>query len=123
MFCRDLVKIGIFVLVSLASSFSIAQEKVEDQPEQKSAIQTEWFELQARLQVLKAKIKAKNDVVRKLIQNKQLAKEEKQAVAVVNELKTEYRDLQATIREYEEQRAQLNYRFPEKGRMEEPVKK
>lgn len=121
MFCRDVLKFFLAAVISISADLSLAEEKAEQKAEakpateEKSAMQSEWFELQARLQVLKAKIRSKNENVKKLISEKQVTKDEKRAVAIVNDLKQEYADLQATIRDYEEQRAKLNYRFPEKG--------
>jgi hypothetical protein len=116
---RKLMTIIIPMILSLCFLPSTnAQDGNQQQPQKPTSDQGEWFSLQAKLQVLKSKIKSKTDIVRKLINDKAVTTDEKKAVAIVNELKTEYRDLQLVIREYEEQRSLMNYRFPEKGRSE-----
>lgn len=75
----------------------------------------EWLEVQTKIQVLRTKIKAKEDIVKKLIVDKENAKDEEQSRVLVNQLTTEYRDLTESIDEYEKMRSLLKYRYPEKG--------
>ncbi len=75
----------------------------------------EVLDLQARLQGLKAKILSKKDALKKLIGEKQTIKDEKKSVEVFNNMKTEYKEMRTAIKEYDEQLAVLNYRYPEKG--------
>jgi hypothetical protein len=110
---------SLFIILSFIVGAAYAQEQQEQKPTSANGPQSEWFEVQARLQVLKSKVKSKTDIVRKLINDKAAARDEKTAVTIVNELKTEYRDLQTAIREYEEQRNLMHYRFPEKGLSEQ----
>ena len=77
--------------------------------------QQEVLELQAKLQSLKTKIAAKKDILKKLVEEKQTSKDEKASFEVFNQMKTEYKDLQASIKDYDENLSLLNYRYPEKG--------
>jgi hypothetical protein len=83
--------------------------------ESKSSLQSEWFELQSRLLMLKARVQAKKNEVNALIKEKEEVRDDQKAVEVVNQLKRQHKELRAVSQEYEEVRAQLNYRFPEKG--------
>lgn len=75
----------------------------------------EWLEVQTKIQVLRTKIKAKEEIVKKLIIDKESAKDEEQSRSLVNQLTTEYKDLTESIDEYEKMRSLLKYRYPEKG--------
>lgn len=109
-------------------SFALAEEpKAEEKDSEKKegaaapvrdANQQAWYDLQARIMALKAKIRGKSDSVKRLIQEKEGIKDEKQAVTIVNQLKADYKELQTAVKEYEEQRSLAAYRFPEKGRSE-----
>ncbi len=119
MLCLRFSKITLLGLCLVFSAAYAQENNQQGQQQQKpGSDQSEWLSLQAKLQVLKSKIRSKTDIVRKLINDKQVTTDEKTAVSIVNTLKVEYRDLQIAIREYEEQRSLMNYRFPEKGRSE-----
>lgn len=75
----------------------------------------EWVNIQQRVQVSKAKVGAKEKVVQDLILAKQKEKDPQKSIEIVKSLKTEYRDLQLAVQEYEKDRNLLKYRFPEKG--------
>lgn len=81
-------------------------------------VQQEINELQAKVSMLRAKVAGKESTVKKLIEEKAHAKTEKQAYEIVEQLKIEYKDLQAAAKEYDQQRALLLYRYPERGRTE-----
>lgn len=79
----------------------------------------EWAEIQNRLQTLKAKVSAKDKIVRELIRDKQAEKDPRKSLEIVENLKREHKDLEQAAEEYEQQRNLLKYRFPEKGLKEE----
>lgn len=79
----------------------------------------EWAEIQNRLQTLRAKVTAKEKIVRELIRDKQNEKDARKSVEIVENLKREHREFEAAAEEYEQQRNLLKYRFPEKGLKEE----
>lgn len=121
----------ILLICIFSFEFSLAQEGSEVAPaegakegeaakpgppkKEEVSTQQEVLELQARLQGLKTKIAAKKDGLKKLIEEKQFNKDEKQSLDTFNQMKSEYKDLQASIKEYDEQLSLLNYRYPEKG--------
>lgn len=80
--------------------------------------QQEWLEIQAKVQVLKAKIRSKDESVKKLIKEKMETKDPKKSHELVQLLQVEYKDLQSAIQDYDQQRSLLQYRYPEKGRFE-----
>ncbi len=82
---------------------------------EKGSAQQEILDLQARLMGLKTKIKAKKDNLKKLVTEKQGLKDEKKSLEIFNEMKSEYKEMQVSIKDYDEQIALLHYRYPEKG--------
>jgi hypothetical protein len=93
-----------------------AEEGKETKTEgSKATSQQEVSDLQNRLTGLKTKIQSKRDNLKKMVEEKQNIKNDKLAVAKVNEMKVEYKELQGYVKEYDEQLAMLNYRYPEKG--------
>ncbi len=116
----------IFLICFLGLKISFAQEEGTPAPAQgekpsapikdeKATAQQEVLDLQARLMGLKTKITAKKDNLKKLVAEKQGLKDEKKSLEIFNEMKTEYKEMQISIKDYDEQIALLNYRYPEKG--------
>lgn len=116
----------IFLICFLGLEISFAQEEGAPAPvqgekpaapvkDEKAVAQQEVLDLQARLMGLKTKITAKKDNLKKLIAEKQGLKDEKKSLEIFNEMKTEYKEMQISIKDYDEQIALLNYRYPEKG--------
>ncbi|MBX3039698.1 MAG: hypothetical protein KF789_03185 [Bdellovibrionaceae bacterium] len=98
-----------FISCLIASSLAIASggEKAAE----KSSPPPEWVEIQSRLQVLKAKMGAKEKMVRDLIADKHRGASHES----FEHLKREHAELRKLSEEYEQQRNVLRYRYPEKG--------
>lgn len=81
----------------------------------KVSAQQEVLDLQARILGLKAKITSKKDNLKKLVTAKQGLKDEKKSLEIFNEMKSEYKEMQTAIKDYDEKISLLHYRYPEKG--------
>lgn len=77
--------------------------------------QQQYMELIAKLSAGKSKIIAKQDSIKKLIEEKENTKSNSKASEIVDNLVAEYKELTSLIKEYEENRNTLKFRFPEKG--------
>lgn len=71
--------------------------------------------VQARVQGLEAKVRATETEIQKLIQEKQAAKNAEQANEAIRNMMSLHRELGSQIKEYEQQRNLLRYRYPEKN--------
>lgn len=87
--------------------------------DEKATAQQEVLDLQARLMGLKTKISAKKEILKRLVSEKQGLKDDKKSLEIFNEMKSEYKEMQTAIKDYDEQIALLNYRYPEKGLIKE----
>lgn len=75
----------------------------------------EWVELQGKIQALRAKIKAKEEALKKLVEEKEHVHAGAKAAEIVSSIKTEHKELKESAEEYNKLRNLLKYRFPEKG--------
>lgn len=78
----------------------------------------EYAEAAGQVAALQAKVKASEEAIHKLIEEKQTAKEPDKVGEIVKSLVNEHKILQKNAEEYERARAYLQYRFPEKGMKE-----
>lgn len=117
-------KICIYTLTFImAASFSNANESAGEKPaHEKSGGEPpaqgpqklpEWSDMINKLAALNAKIKQKEEVIKKLIIDKQHASGEK-SKDLVESLIRENKELNQMKEQYEKQRMVLKYRFPEK---------
>lgn len=90
----------------------------EKKPEVKSAEES-FNVVQARVQTLEAKVKSAEDEIQKLIVEKQHTKDTQKVNEIIKQMLTLHRELQKNAKEYDQQRALLKYRYPEKGQSEE----
>lgn len=74
----------------------------------------------ARVQGLEAKIKSSEGEIQKLLQEKAAAKPERVGEITV-EVQHLHNKMQEQIREYDQQRSLLKYRYPDKGRTDKRV--
>ena len=87
--------------------------------DEKATSQQEVLDLHARLMGLKTKISAKKEILKRLVSEKQGLKDNKKSLEIFNEMKSEYKEMQTSIKDYDEHIAILNYRYPEKGLIKE----
>ncbi len=118
------------VLISLtALSFAYAEEgghgeghgsapaAAEGAKETKSA-EDSYAVVQARVQGLEAKVRSGEAEIQKLITEKQNTTDPQRVNEIIRQMMTLHKDLANTLKEYDQQRALLKYRYPEKGQME-----
>lgn len=108
-------------LANEGGSEAAKDEKSESGKEDKGAAAAqakknpEWMDLNTQLQTLKSKIGMSEDLIQKLIDQKNSSTDQKQSAEVISNLVKEHRSMSKTIEEYEQKRNQLKYRFPEAG--------
>lgn len=71
--------------------------------------------VQARVQGLEAKVRSTEAEIQKLIQDKQSSKNAEHTNDVIRNMMSLHRQLDTQIKEYEQQRNLLRYRYPEKN--------
>jgi hypothetical protein len=75
----------------------------------------EATELQAKVQALEAKVRTKDENIRKLIEEKNETKDPKKVEEIIGQMVVEHKEMNKLIQEYEQNRSLLRYRYPEKG--------
>ena len=75
----------------------------------------EWLELSGRVQALKAKIKLRQDNLKKFIEEKQVEKSPQKVAEIIKQMVEEHKGLEKDAAEYNQQSSVLRYRFPEKS--------
>ncbi len=94
-----------------ATSESHEPEATDAQKKQLS----EAAELQTRVQALQAKVKSKQENIKKLIEEKSHSSDAAKIKEIIQELVKEHREMGKMVEEYEQSRSLLRYRYPEKG--------
>lgn len=79
----------------------------------------EWVEIQGKIGSLQAKIKLRQDAIKKLTHEKNNTKDPQKLEDISKSMVIEHNELRQAVKEYDQQRALLIYRFPEKGAREE----
>lgn len=74
----------------------------------------EWVTIQARVATLETKIRSAEEEIKKLVAEKAHNKDPKRTQEIINQMKTLHNEMKTNAVEYEQQRAVLKYRFPEK---------
>lgn len=100
-----------------AQEHGAGAEKTEAAPPEKGKYikKDEWIELQGKIGSLLTRIKLREASIKKLIEDKNKTKDSTKLDELSRLLVIEHNDLVEAVREYEQQRATLVYRFPEKG--------
>lgn len=76
----------------------------------------EWVEIQSRLTAIETKIMQKNELIKRLIEEKQhLSPQSPRLKEVVAEMVKEHKELLKLNEDYEKQNTIYKFRFPEKG--------
>lgn len=74
--------------------------------------------VQARVLGLEAKVRSAENEIKKLIEEKQRTKDPEKQNEVIRQMISVHKQLESLAKEYDQQRALLNYRYPEKGQSE-----
>lgn len=106
-----------FTSVASANEGGEAAKAPEQKKEVKSSEET-FAVVQARVQGLEAKIRSAEGEIEKLIVEKQHTKDTQKVNEIIRQMITIHRELEHHLKEYDQQRALLKYRYPEKGQAE-----
>lgn len=68
----------------------------------------------ARVMGLEAKVRSAEEEIRKLIKEKQQTTDEKKLNEIIKQMLTLHHEMEKNAKDYDQQRALLNYRYPEK---------
>ncbi|MBK9323031.1 MAG: hypothetical protein IPM97_08860 [Bdellovibrionaceae bacterium] len=75
----------------------------------------EAAELQTHVQALQAKVKTKEENIKRLVEEKSRSTDAAKIKEIIQEMVKEHREMGKMIEEYEQNRSLLRYRYPEKG--------
>lgn len=75
----------------------------------------EYLELNAAIEQINAKIRSKNENLKKLLVDKDHAKDPQEFKSLVKEIETEYREINELNENVEKKKAMLRFRFPERS--------
>lgn len=84
-------------------------------PKERRTSEATYAEVQAKVSGLEAKIRSAEDEIAKLIAEKQHTTNKERTSQIVSEMVKLHREMQTNVREYDQQRSLLKYRYPEKG--------
>jgi hypothetical protein len=88
--------------------------KAEEKKEVKTAEES-YAAVAAKVQGLEAKVQSAEEELKKLIEEKQHTKDPAKLNEIVKQMLTLHKQLKENAKEYDQQRALLRYRYPEKG--------
>lgn len=108
------------VLVLFLAPYAFANEGAE-KPAQQEAVaeiktnEDSFFTVQARVQALEAKIHSAETEISKLIAEKNKTTDSEKVTEIIRQMITLHRELENNVKEYDQQRTLLKYRYPDKG--------
>lgn len=117
--------INLFLLLILSVSSSAMASGGEDKPKEGVVAEKEiksdeesFTVVQARVLGLEAKVRSAEDGIKKLIEEKQRTQDPEKLNEIIRNMITLHKELENHAKEYDQQKALLNYRYPEKGQSE-----
>ncbi|WP_374029544.1 hypothetical protein [Bdellovibrio bacteriovorus] len=115
--CSQVLKLSLIFLTYGSLAFASGGESApaKEEPKEIKTSEESYAVVQARVAALEAKIRSGETEIAKLITAKQSAKDPAQVNEVIRQMITIHKDLEHNIKEYDQQRALLKYRYPEKG--------
>lgn len=87
-------------------------------PKEVKTAEETYAVVQARVQGLEAKVHSGEAEIQKLILEKQHTTDPEKVNEIIRQMMTLHKDVANTLKEYDQQRALLKYRYPEKGQVE-----
>lgn len=108
----------VFILLLASYSFASGGAEKPSQPEEATEIKTSedsFFTVQARVQALEAKVHSAETEITKLIAEKNKTTDSEKVTEVIRQMITLHRELENYVKEYDQQRTLLKYRYPDKG--------
>ena len=104
--------------LAIANEEAAAPAKEEKKiPVMRSSEET-YAVVAARVAGLEAKVKGGEAEIQRLVGEKQKAKTPEQVQEIIGLMLTQHKDLEKNLKEYDQQRALLKYRYPEKGQQD-----
>lgn len=88
------------------------------EPKKIKTSEESYMVVQARVSGLEAKVHAGENEIQKLIAAKQQTKDPEKLNEIIKQIIHQHHELEKTIKEYDQQRSLLKYRYPEKGQAE-----
>ncbi|HEX7673295.1 MAG TPA: hypothetical protein VF412_03940 [Bdellovibrio sp.] len=129
MFSQVLKFFTVFLMAFAASYAHAGEEKKEEKKEEgkkegeagkeeKKEVKSSedsYSVVAARVAALEAKVKSGQEEIEKLIEEKQSTKDPAKVSEIVKQMLGIHKELQKNVKDYDQQRALLKYRYPEKG--------
>lgn len=112
---------AILLFAVLAANQAFANEEAAAPKEEKPVVRSSeesFAVVQARVSGLEAKVHSAEAEIQRLILEKQKTKDPVQSKELIKQMLTIHKDLEKNLKEYDQQRALLKYRYPEKGQQE-----
>lgn len=109
-----------FFTVLLSVSLAFANEGGGEAAAQEGAKEVKSREdsfavVQARVAALEAKVRSGEAEIQKLILEKQTSKDPARVSEIISSMVALHKDMEKNLKEYDQQRTLLKYRYPEKG--------
>ena len=102
----------------VAADHEAKKEDVKEDAAKEPAKQSpEWLKMQNDLNSLQAKVKAKQESIRGLVNEKNRVQDPKQVKQILDTMAAEYKEMRKLTEEYEKQRTILLFRYPDKGKV------
>lgn len=123
MSCRVPKILFSFFTVLLSVSFASASDghgeaPKEAAPKEIKSAEDSYSVVQARVAALEAKIRSSEVEIQKLILEKQHSKDPVKVNEAIQHMMTLHKEMKQNLKEYDQQRTLLKYRYPEKGQVE-----
>lgn len=103
--------------VSFANEGASKEAAAESGPKNKPGEES-FMVIQARVAALEAKVRSGETEIGKLIAEKHHAKDPEKVNEIIRQMISVHKEIKQNAKEYDQQRALLKYRYPEKGMME-----
>lgn len=111
------LKIALSFFLGLPVSFAsegAAKEAAPEEPKNKSDEES-FIVIQARVAALEAKVHSGETEIAKLVAEKQHTNNPEKLNEIIRQMLTVHKEIKQNAKEYDQQRALIRYRYPEKG--------
>ncbi|MNJ93421.1 hypothetical protein D3C87_111010 [compost metagenome] len=110
----QVLKILFIGVLALGASPSLANEEAPKEAPKKEEKKDEWTAVQTRVSALEVKIKSSQEEIQKLIEEKAKTKDPQKSNEIIQQMLSLHKEMTANVKEYDQQRSLLKYRYPEK---------